>query len=81
MIDYFDVCQRPNEYINIFSIWLNIEEKELIKYGLSSIKPKNVTIQATIELSWNLIKKWDKGEFVEPDRMRGSKGIYVNQHP
>lgn len=83
MIDYFDICQQPNQYIDIFAIWLNIKDKELIKYGLSFINnpKKNKTRQDIIKSSWDLIEKWDKGKFIEPDDIRKGRKAYINEDP
>eukprot|EP01084_Bolivina_argentea_P094825 170509_1 len=84
MIDYFDLCKRANKYDEILSKWLNIDDIELVQHGLSVIddSKKNLSLFDVLKTDLEQIKRWDQGEFIEPDFMRkGGMKRYTKNDP
>ena len=79
MIDYFDLCKRPNEYAPIFSKWLNINNDELVRNALSVIRSSNTSHIDKLKSYWNEVQRWDKGEYIEPTKLYFAPKRYVKQ--
>eukprot|EP01084_Bolivina_argentea_P145524 255056_1 len=74
MIDYRDLLLRSNEYLNILSMWLNINNINLIKYGLSVIdSSKAYNNTYALQQAWDKVESWDDGTYIKPNGKRWRK--------
>eukprot|EP01083_Nonionella_stella_P033712 92263_1 len=65
MIDFNELLQNPLDYAKILSAWLNINDVELMKYGLSAIDT-SIKHASSLQKSWQKIREWDRGAFLKP---------------
>eukprot|EP01083_Nonionella_stella_P168902 571579_1 len=72
MIDFEDLLSNPLGYTEILSTWMNVNDIELIKYGLLGIEP-SIRSNSSVQRSWEKIRQWDKGEVYDSEHHTASK--------
>eukprot|EP01083_Nonionella_stella_P033711 92261_1 len=65
MIDFNELLKNPLDYAQILSVWLNINDVELMRHGLSAIDT-SIKHASSLQKSWQKLRKWDRGVFLKP---------------